>query len=54
MKAMIRFFAACAVVISFNVQAQLPEFTQLVDDVSPAVVNISTRSSQPASRLLNK
>ena len=50
MKAMIRFFAACAVVISFNVQAQLPEFTQLVDDVSPAVVNISTRSSQPASR----
>jgi len=50
MKAMIRFFTACAVVISFNVQAQLPEFTQLVDDVSPAVVNISTRSSQPASR----
>jgi len=50
MKAMIRFFTACAVVISFNVQAQLPEFTQLVDDVSPAVVNISTRSSQSASR----
>jgi serine protease Do len=50
MKAMIRFFVGCLVVMSLNVQAQLPEFTQLVDDVSPAVVNISTRSSQPASR----
>ncbi len=50
MKAMMRFFIGCVVVVSLNVQAQLPDFTQLVDDVSPAVVNISTRSSQPASR----
>ena len=50
MKALMRFFIGCVVVVSLNVQAQLPDFTQLVDDVSPAVVNISTRSSQPASR----
>lgn len=50
MKAMMRFFIGCVVVVSLNAQAQLPDFTQLVDDVSPAVVNISTRSSQSASR----
>jgi len=50
MKSMMRFFIGFVVVVSLNVQAQLPDFTQLVDDVSPAVVNISTRSSQPASR----
>ena len=50
MKAMMRFFFCFAAIISLNVQAQLPEFTKLVEDVSPVVVNISTRSTQPAPR----
>ena len=50
MKAMMRFFVCFAAIISLNVQAQLPEFTKLVEDVSPVVVNISTRSSQSAPR----
>ena len=47
MKAVMRFFVGFVAIISLNVQAQLPEFTKLVEDVSPVVVNISTRSSQP-------
>ena len=50
MKAMMRFFVCFAAIISLNVQAQLPEFTKLVEDVSPVVVNISTRSTQSAPR----
>ncbi len=50
MKSMMQTLVGLVLVGSFNVQAQLPEFTELVDDVSPAVVNISTRSSQPTSR----
>ena len=50
MKAAMRFFVGFVAIISLNVQAQLPEFTKLVEDVSPVVVNISTRSSQSAPR----
>ena len=50
MKSMMQTFVGLVLVVSLNAQAQLPEFTDLVDDVSPAVVNISTRSSQPTSR----
>ena len=50
MKAVMRFFVGFVAIISLNVQAQLPEFTKLVEDVSPVVVNISTRSSQSAPR----
>lgn len=32
---------------SLFVQAQLPEFTSLVEEASPAVVNISTRQKLP-------
>ena len=45
MKAAMRFFVSFVAIMSLNVQAQLPEFTELVEDVSPVVVNISTRSS---------
>ena len=48
MKAAIGFILGLVVIVSANVQAQLPEFTKLVEDVAPAVVNISTRSNQPA------
>ena len=47
MKAAIGFILGLVVIVSANVQAQLPEFTKLVEDVAPAVVNISTRSNQP-------
>lgn len=50
MKAAMRFFVSFVAIMSLNVQAQLPEFTELVEDVSPVVVNISTRSSQSAPR----
>ncbi len=50
MKSMMQTFVGLVLVVSLNAQAQLPEFMELVDDVSPAVVNISTRSSQPTSR----
>ena len=50
MKSMMQTLVGLVLVVSLNAQAQLPEFTELVDDVSPAVVNISTRSSQPTSR----
>ena len=50
MKSMMQILGGLVLVVSLNAQAQLPEFTELVDDVSPAVVNISTRSSQPTSR----
>ena len=50
MKLMIQILVGWILVTSLNVRAQLPEFTELVNDVSPAVVNISTRSSQPSSR----
>lgn len=42
--------AACALLLLGQVslaQAQLPEFTELVDKASPAVVNISTRQHVP-------
>ena len=48
MKAAMGFILGLVVIVSANVQAQLPEFTKLVEDVAPAVVNISTRSNQPA------
>jgi serine protease Do len=47
MKAAMGFVLGLVVIVSANVQAQLPEFTKLVEDVAPAVVNISTRSNQP-------
>ena len=50
MKSMMQILVGLVLVMSLNAWAQLPEFTKLVDDVSPAVVNISTRSSQPNSR----
>ncbi len=50
MKSMMQTLVGLVLVVSLNAQAQLPEFMELVDDVSPAVVNISTRSSQPTSR----
>ena len=50
MKSMMQILVGLVLAVSLNAQAQLPEFTELVDDVSPAVVNISTRSSQPSSR----
>jgi len=50
MKSMLQILVGLILVVSLNAQAQLPEFTELVDDVSPAVVNISTRSSQSSSR----
>ena len=50
MKLMIQILVGWILVMSLNARAQLPEFTELVNDVSPAVVNISTRSSQPSSR----
>ena len=50
MKSMMQILVALVLAVSLNAQAQLPEFTELVDDVSPAVVNISTRSSQSSSR----
>ena len=50
MKSMMQILVGLVLVVSLNAQAQLPEFTELVDDVSPSVVNISTRSSQPTSR----
>jgi serine protease Do len=50
MKSMMQILIGLVLAVSLNAQAQLPEFTELVDDVSPAVVNISTRSSQSSSR----
>jgi len=50
MKSMIQILVGLVLAVSLNAQAQLPEFTELVDNVSPAVVNISTRSSQSSSR----
>ncbi|MGB0225637.1 MAG: DegQ family serine endoprotease [Litorivicinaceae bacterium] len=50
MKSMMQILVGLVLAVSLNAQAQLPEFTELVDDVSPAVVNISTRSSQSSSR----
>ncbi len=50
MKAMMRTFIGFLVMFSVSVKAQLPDFTELVKEVSPAVVNISTRSAQSASR----
>ncbi len=50
MKAISQIVAGFIMVFSAYVQAQLPEFTDLVDEVSPAVVNISTRSSQATPR----
>ena len=49
MKLMMQVLVGWVLITSLNVRAQLPEFTELVDDVAPAVVNISTRSSQPSS-----
>ncbi len=49
MKSMIQIFVGLVLVMSLNARAQLPEFTKLVNDVSPVVVNISTRSSQSSS-----
>ena len=51
MKAMSQIVLGFIMVISAHVQAQLPEFTELVDEVSPAVVNISTR---PATQRRHK
>ena len=48
MKAISQIVLGFIMVVCAHVQAQLPEFTELVDEVSPAVVNISTRSSQSA------
>ena len=42
MSAAMRFVLGFLMVVSVQAQAQLPEFTNLVDTVSPAVVNIST------------
>lgn len=50
MKSMMQILVGLVLAVSLNAQAQLPEFTELVDNVSPAVVNISTRSSQSSSR----
>ena len=50
MKSMMQILVGLVLAVSLNAQAQLPEFTELVDEVSPAVVNISTRSSQSSSR----
>ena len=50
MKSMMQILVGLVLAVSLNAQAQLPKFTELVDDVSPAVVNISTRSSQSSSR----
>ena len=50
MKPMMQILVGLALLMSLNAQAQLPDFLELVDDVSPAVVNISTRSSQPSLR----
>ena len=50
MKTMMQILVGLVLAVSLNAQAQLPEFTELVDNVSPAVVNISTRSSQSSSR----
>ncbi|MDC3032477.1 DegQ family serine endoprotease [Litorivicinus sp.] len=50
MKLMMQVLVGWVLVMSLNARAQLPEFTELVDDVAPAVVNISTRSSQSSSR----
>lgn len=46
MRQMIRGCLAWLVITNTQVLAQLPDFTELVKDVAPAVVNISTRSAQ--------
>lgn len=45
MKALMRIVLSFVLIVSAQARAQLPEFTELVDKVSPAVVNISTRSA---------
>jgi len=50
MKAMMQIVLGFIMVVSAHAKAQLPEFTELVDEVSPAVVNISTRSAQSTPR----
>lgn len=47
MSSVIRFCSVLCVCFSLQVQAALPDFRDLVKEVAPAVVNISTRSSAP-------
>ncbi|GAA6134485.1 serine protease MucD [Oceaniserpentilla sp. 4NH20-0058] len=44
-----RFLCVCLMLISVRAFSQLPDFTELVEDASPAVVNIST-TQKPRSR----
>ena len=53
MKAHLRTYAAVLLLVllgghALTAQAQLPDFTSLVEEASPAVVNISTRQKVPA------
>ena len=53
MKAQIRTYVGALLLVllgshTLTAQAQLPDFTALVEDASPAVVNISTRQKVPA------
>ena len=47
-RAMLSLAALLAMAQALVAHAQLPEFTELVEQASPAVVNISTRQSMPA------
>ena len=53
MKAHLRTYVSTLLVVllgshALAAQAQLPDFTELVEEASPAVVNISTRQKMPA------
>jgi serine protease Do len=50
MKALMRIGLSFVVMVSLQARAQLPEFTELVDKVSPVVVNISTRSAVKSTK----
>jgi serine protease Do len=47
MKAVIRLCSVLCFAVALQAKAALPEFTDLVKEVAPVVVNISTRSSAP-------
>ena len=50
MKAIVQWLSISGLVWALQVQAALPDFTDLVKDVAPAVVNISTRSTRVAEQ----
>lgn len=46
MKKMLQWLSVGGLALAMQVQASLPDFTELVKEVAPSVVNISTRSTQ--------